>query len=201
MANTGFDSEEENKKKGASDEFDDDDFGLPGLEDTESKDDDAVDYEYEYKEDEAALEPEADFEEASPTSAPKPDLVFEEKRSNTAGLVVMVVLLVVIVVVAVYYLWIKGAENRPEPVVMEELPIDTTLVEEPEPEPEPVTVEETQTGALQVLNTNTGRYYVVVSSSIDGDMAMDYAKKLSAEGKNTYVIEPYGKNKIFPRVC
>ena len=45
-----------------------------------------------------------------------------------------------------------------------------------------------------------GRYYVVVSSSVDGDLAMDYAKKLAGEGENVKVIQPPPDNKVYHRV-
>ena len=55
-------------------------------------------------------------------------------------------------------------------------------------------------GTIETLADRTGRYYVVVSSSVDGDLAMDRAKKLSASGKSTKIIPPFGKWKYF-RLC
>jgi hypothetical protein len=51
-------------------------------------------------------------------------------------------------------------------------------------------------GAIVTLSERTQRYYVVVASSIDGDLVMDYAKKLSAKGISTKIIPPYGKIKF-----
>ena len=51
-------------------------------------------------------------------------------------------------------------------------------------------------GTIETLNGRTGRYYVVVASAIDGDLVMDYAKKLSAKGVNPKIIPPYGKIKF-----
>lgn len=48
-------------------------------------------------------------------------------------------------------------------------------------------------GTIETLNERTGRYYVVVASSIDGDLIMDYAKDLSAKGVNARIIAPYGR--------
>ena len=48
-------------------------------------------------------------------------------------------------------------------------------------------------GTIETLSGRTGRYYVVAASSIDGDLIMDYAKKLSAKGVTTKIIPPYGK--------
>lgn len=51
-------------------------------------------------------------------------------------------------------------------------------------------------GTIETLTDRTKRYYVVVTSAIDGDLVMDYAKKLSAKGISTKIIPPYGKYKF-----
>jgi hypothetical protein len=51
-------------------------------------------------------------------------------------------------------------------------------------------------GTIETLNERTGRYYVVIASAIDGDLIMDYAKKLSEKGVNAKIIAPYGKVKF-----
>ncbi len=57
-----------------------------------------------------------------------------------------------------------------------------------------------QAGEVNTVSTSTGRYYVIVSSSIDGDLAMDYATKLAKEGNNVKIIPPSGRNRLFHRV-
>lgn len=52
------------------------------------------------------------------------------------------------------------------------------------------------TGTIETLTDRTRRYYVVISSAIDGDLVMDYAKKLSAKGVSTKIIPPFGKYKF-----
>jgi len=52
-------------------------------------------------------------------------------------------------------------------------------------------------GTIETLTDRTRRYYVVVSSAIDGDLIMDYAKKLSAKGTSTKIIPPFGKWKFY----
>lgn len=59
---------------------------------------------------------------------------------------------------------------------------------------------EPQEGSFERLTSRTGNYYVVVSSSLDDDLATDFAKKLSQEGLNTKLLEPTGNNK-FHRVA
>lgn len=51
-------------------------------------------------------------------------------------------------------------------------------------------------GSIETLGERTGRYYVVAASSIDADLIMDYAKKLSAKGVTCKIIPPYGKVKF-----
>lgn len=51
-------------------------------------------------------------------------------------------------------------------------------------------------GTIETLNERTGRYYVVVASAIDGDLLMDYAKKLTDKGVNAKIIPPYGNVKF-----
>ncbi|MEX2231513.1 MAG: SPOR domain-containing protein [Cyclobacteriaceae bacterium] len=51
-------------------------------------------------------------------------------------------------------------------------------------------------GTIETLNERTGRYYVVIASAIDGDLLMDYAKKLSEKGVNPKIIPPFGNVKF-----
>ena len=58
-------------------------------------------------------------------------------------------------------------------------------------------VTETGTGTIEAISARTGRYYVVVASAIDGDLAMDYAQELSAGGQSVKIIQPYGRVKFY----
>lgn len=51
-------------------------------------------------------------------------------------------------------------------------------------------------GTIETISSRTGRYYVVIASSIDEDLAMDHAKKLSKSGISTSIIEPFGSSKF-----
>lgn len=50
-------------------------------------------------------------------------------------------------------------------------------------------------GVIDTLTERTGRYYVIIASNIDGDLLMDYAKKLAAKGLSPKLIPPHGKVK------
>lgn len=52
-------------------------------------------------------------------------------------------------------------------------------------------------GTIETLNGRTKRYYVVVTSDIDDDLLMDYAKKLSEKGVSTKIIPPFGGKKFY----
>lgn len=51
-------------------------------------------------------------------------------------------------------------------------------------------------GTIEILSAPTKRYYVVITSAIDADLNMDYAKKLSAKGVSSKIIPPFGKWKF-----
>lgn len=51
-------------------------------------------------------------------------------------------------------------------------------------------------GVVDTLSERTGRYYVIVASGIDGDLIMDYAKKLAANGLSPKILMPYGTVKF-----
>lgn len=57
-----------------------------------------------------------------------------------------------------------------------------------------------QDGTIETVSSRAGRYYVVIASAIDDDLAMDYAKQRQKEGLNTFIIEPYGTTR-FHRVA
>lgn len=44
-------------------------------------------------------------------------------------------------------------------------------------------------GIVETISSQTGRYYVIVSSSLDDDLAMDYARKLAYEGQSVKIVE------------
>lgn len=52
-------------------------------------------------------------------------------------------------------------------------------------------------GTIETISEKTSRYYVVVSSGLDGDLAMDYAKKEVNNGTNIKLLSPLGTNKFY----
>jgi len=56
---------------------------------------------------------------------------------------------------------------------------------------------EPELGTITEITERTGRYYVVIGSFIDDDLAKDYGNKLAVEGINTSLISPYSTVKFF----
>lgn len=52
-------------------------------------------------------------------------------------------------------------------------------------------------GVFETLSEPTGRYYVVITSAVDGDLISDQAKKLAKTGVSTKIIPPFGKFKFY----
>jgi hypothetical protein len=52
-------------------------------------------------------------------------------------------------------------------------------------------------GTIETLSARTRRYYVVVTSDVDDDLLMDFARKLSLKGISSKVIPPYGDLKFY----
>lgn len=44
-------------------------------------------------------------------------------------------------------------------------------------------------GVVETVDSPSGNYYIIVSSSIDDDLALDYAKRLTREGKDVKVVK------------
>lgn len=88
----------------------------------------------------------------------------------------------------------RQAEQEAERRRQEELAAQRAAEEKAAAEQKP------KEGTIESVPQRTGRYYVVVSSSIDNDLAMDYAEKLKKQGVGTYILLPAGTNK-FTRVA
>ena len=188
----------------------DDSFGLPDLEyqpldqeEEESSDDSMSD------DDESE---ETDSEDAYEASEVPDDEVTEkpaymEDNDSKAPLIIGLLVTVVIVVGGLGYFlgWYDGfMGSEPEPVVVEQPQPEPEPEPEPDPEPEPVVeeVEEPEIipGEVRTITERTQRYYVIISSSIDGDLAMDLAQELAEQGNSPSIIPPYG-DKIYYRLA
>lgn len=149
--------------------------------------------------------------EATPTAAPiaKPAAVDaapinkepekEDKRSNN-GLIIFFVL--ILAAAAVYFLVFDKEEDVVPPVIekVEQAPVK----EDPTPKEVPVKQEEVipevapePKAELVTISSPDGRFYVVVGSFYDDDLAIDKANEIVASGISAYVLEPDGEFNLY----
>lgn len=138
-----------------------------------------------------------------------------KEEGNKAGIIIGVIILLLIAAAAIWYWGFHlpaervAEEARIEQQRQEKIEEDrkaaaakaeadriaqeeaAAAAEEEEAEAEP------EAGTIETISARTGRYYVVIASAIDGDLAMDYAKELSEAGESVKIIEPYGKVKFY----
>lgn len=128
----------------------------------------------------------------------------EDKKKSPVGWIIAAVVVVIAIIIGIFW-WInRGPE---EPAVVSTPPVQEQ-VQEPEPEPEPVqeTIQEPvpepepiRDAGLFEINEPTGRYYVIVASSLDKDLVSDYGKKLAEQGMTCNILAPIG-NRMFHRL-
>ncbi|XOV95069.1 MAG: SPOR domain-containing protein [Bacteroidota bacterium] len=91
-------------------------------------------------------------------------------------------------------------EVAPKPAPVEPAPVDSSAFEPVEPEPVEPTPAQLPAGEIVTLDQRTGKSYVVIGSFFDGDLAMDFAKKLAENGNSPQIIPPF-KDYRFHRVA
>ena len=118
----------------------------------------------------------------------------EEKKGNNSWLF-WLLLLVILGVGGWYYYVNNTGQITPTPVVEEETMDEQPPIVEEEVEQPPVPVEPEEENTLTVVTSRieNPRYFLVVGSFIDEDMATDYSKDLIQKGMSTYLVHPYGE--------
>ncbi|WP_143961000.1 SPOR domain-containing protein [Litoribacter populi] len=115
----------------------------------------------------------------------------KEEKSRKKGWVWAALILLFLGFAAVLFWYVQTEEQEPEPQVAEQpAPTPPPVIEE-----EPVVEEEPETFTLTQIKSRVDapRYFLVVGSFIDEDMALDYSERLNENEKNTYLIYPYGQ--------
>ncbi len=193
-------------------DLDSDDFGLPdasfGSEPEEEKEN-TEETSFEYTPDpDPEDEPTGfgEFEDDTPTYRYTP---VEEKSTAPTGLIVFLSILgVLIIVVVIYWFFIRTPSKEKQPrqevsqQTTEEPVTQAPVIQEPVEETPPVVVKEPAkpaSGGFETINSSTGRYYIVLNSFFDEDLASDYAKELADRGVSTLILSPPNK-KGFNRV-
>jgi phosphoglycolate phosphatase-like HAD superfamily hydrolase len=133
----------------------------------------------------------------------------DEPRSNAPlfiGLIIGVVILVAGFLIYKYWYVPKGEKEKIERLAKEaeaKRQAEEARLAQEKAEAERKRLEEEAahakpaTGTIETLTDRTRRYFVVVSSNIDDDLLMDYARKLSAKGVSSKIIPPYGTTKFY----
>lgn len=121
------------------------------------------------------------------------------QKKFPVGWIIFSVFVVIAIIIGVFW-WMNKDDSKPKvvekskPVVeqpIQQVEPEPEVVTEPEPEPEPV-----KAAGVYEINEPTGRYYVIVASSIDKDLVRDYANKLAGQGMSCSILAPRGKKKF-----
>ncbi|EPR65419.1 SPOR domain-containing protein [Cyclobacterium qasimii] len=124
----------------------------------------------------------------------------EKEKDNTLGVFLIILLFIIGLGFGLYYFGIfdqlnqgtspekEKAELSTEQVPSSAAPEEEAVIEEP-------VVEEEKLPVLSEINSQESapRYFLVVASFIDDDLARDYSNRLNKKGENTFLIHPYGK--------
>lgn len=180
----------------------DDDFGLDDIDDLSPLEDSTEELELVVDEPTPVVE-EVVPVDPTPEPEPEPDPVpvvvadvpkeepskpkKEEEEEKKGGVMWLIILLILLILAAVYYF---GFYNKEEPK-----PVQAPVkVEEkkPEPEPEPVVVPVEKPAELFTISAPEGRYYAVVGSFFDEDLAEDLGRDLVKSGVSAYLLKPTG---------
>ncbi len=187
-----------------------DNFGLPDLEykplEDEEVSDEPVEEEVPVKEEEIQSQ-HSYYEEEKKVVQEEKYVAEEEESSKAPAIIITIIALVIIVAGGLIYYYVykpkaeakEKARQEQEAKLLREREEAARLAREEEERRKHAAdsaanvVVKPAIGEIVTLTERTKRYYVVVTSSIDGDLAMDYAKKLSAKGVSSKIIPPFGK--------
>jgi hypothetical protein len=199
---------------------DDDSFGLPDLdyqplEDSVEEEQEAAEIEEDVVEEvEDANTDELETEEEEIEEPVRKYAAYQEESNNTPMILVGVLAIILIGAGIWYFGFYRPAaqeqaqieqaaidlaeENRQRELAAqraaevaaaeEEVAVEETIAEDETP---------TSRGKITTISEPTQRYYVVVGSFIDVDLATDLGKDLAAKGVNTSLISPSSKHRLF----
>ncbi|SHM85915.1 hypothetical protein SAMN04488057_104108 [Cyclobacterium lianum] len=129
-------------------------------------------------------------------SSPEP----EKKKDRTNWVILFILLFILLVGYGVYHFgWMDNFKQETVGTTAEDEPDPVLETPDPEPVPEPVptvpeAAEDAPAPSLTEIDgrAESSRYFLVVGSFIDDDLARDYSNRLNNSGKNTFLVHPYG---------
>lgn len=130
----------------------------------------------------------------------------DEKKSSSLPLILILAGIILLAGIFVYFFAFDNDSpqeqltQRPEaaaPFTYEEEEEEDAYVEDDWNTAEAETEAPVAEGSVSNISQRTGRYYVIVGSFIDGDLAADFANRLAKEGQQAKIIEPSGTQKFY----
>jgi hypothetical protein len=126
---------------------------------------------------------------------------YQERHRSPVGWILLAVVLVVAAGVGLFWWFSQDSTDEMTeiipPVTQTQPPVVSSEPAETEPAfttpPSGAAQLTAGTGEVLQITESTDRYYVVISSSFDSDLANDYAKKLASEGFTSKILAPRGK--------
>lgn len=176
---------------------------------TSSDDSESDSYSSDYQNNDTQEKEENSSDEYVPGSYTPP-----QEESSNVGKIVAIVLILAVLGVGGWYFFIHKPAQEKEQARIEKLKKEEEakrLAAEKKAEEERLAQEaadreaarlaaeeaaKPKIGTVETITARTGRYYVVIASDIDGDLAMDFANKLTKTGVSIKIIPPYGTSKF-----
>jgi hypothetical protein len=152
------------------------------------------------------------FERSEESGSEPPEYSYEDDEPSSKAPVVISLIIGVVILVAgflIYKYWYvpkaeKEKKELADRAIEEKRKADEIVLAQEKAEEERKRLEaeaaakaKPAEGTIETLNDRTRRYFVVVTSDIDDDLIMDYAKKLSSRGVSSKIIPPFGKTKFY----
>ncbi|MBM3178456.1 MAG: hypothetical protein FJZ78_10675 [Bacteroidetes bacterium] len=202
-------------KKSDSSAPDDDNFGLPDLDLTPLPEQPPVDSGSPMSSVPPMAEAPTSEEPVKPEDPPTPKVAVkppvspyrkqeEDTKTRTILLIVIPVVLVIGAFLGYHFLIEVPAEENKKKQQIEREQAEKRAKEEADRKAAEAAAaaakaapKEIIAGTTEILSGPTARYYVVVSSSLDIDLIMDYCKKLNAQGVTCKIIPPFGQWKLY----
>jgi hypothetical protein len=148
---------------------------------------------------------------AEEEETPKPAYVPPKPESNAPKIIAFIVI-VVVATVAIWYFGfyrpqvaaekarIEAADQKAKAAALaaenKRAEEQRLAAEQAVNEAADVDEQASQESAFTTISESTGRYYIVIESFVDSDMAADYGKELATKGFSTALLSPQGKRKF-----